>query len=182
MAETLNSSPIRFGIIGCADIARKVSRAIGLAPNAVVVAVGSRSAEKARRFIADNGLTSSVKAHGSYDDVIDDPDVDAVYMPLPTSLHLRWAVAAAEKGKHLLLEKPTALCVADLDRILAACGSTKVQFMDSTMWMHNPRTAKMKELLSDPTRFGQLRTVISTPESPLFEKKKKLYTLIVCCI
>lgn len=153
---------IRFGIIGCADIARKVSRAIRLAPNAVIVAVASRSADKARRFIAANGLSSTdVSAYGSYEAVLDDPSVDAVYIPLPTSLHVRWATAAAAKGKHVLLEKPTAVSVSDLDRILESCHSNGVQFMDSTMWMHNPRTARMKELLSDPTRFGQLNTIHS---------------------
>ncbi|WOL09413.1 hypothetical protein Cni_G18166 [Canna indica] len=158
--ETAKSKPIRFGILGCAEIARKLSRAIGLAPNAVLVAVGSRSLDKARRFIADNGLSAAdVSAAGSYESVLDDPGVDAVYVPLPTSLHVRWAVAAAQRGKHLLLEKPTALCAADLDLILDACRSRGVQFMDSTMWMHHPRTAKMRELLSDSARFGQTKTI-----------------------
>ncbi|XP_078441143.1 oxidoreductase family protein [Wolffia australiana] len=153
---------VGFGIIGCASIARKLSRAIGLAPNAAVVAVGSRSVDKSKRFISDNGLNpATVSAYGSYDEVLSDPAVDAVYVPLPTSLHLKWAVAAAEKGKHILLEKPVAVCAEDLDRILAACSAAGVQFMDSTMWMHHPRTAAMKQLLSDPDRFGQLRSVDS---------------------
>ena len=155
MAET----PIQFGILGCAEIARKVSRAITLAPNATLYAVGSRSLEKARRFAAANGFPPSAKIYGSYEAVLDDPGVDAVYVPLPTSLHLKWAVLAAEKKKHVLLEKPVALNVAELDQILEACESNGVQFMDGTMWMHHPRTAKMKELLSDPQRFGQLKSV-----------------------
>lgn len=155
------SQHIRFGIMGCAGIARKVSRAIRLSPNAAIVAVGSRSAEKARRFIEDNGLQESTKAHGSYESLLDDPEVDAVYVPLPTSLHLQWATAAARKGKHVLLEKPTALCVAELDQILEACEANNVQFMDGTMWMHHPRTAKMLELLRDPDLFGQLKLVSS---------------------
>ncbi|XP_010916976.1 uncharacterized oxidoreductase At4g09670 [Elaeis guineensis] len=160
MADKAN--PVRFGILGCATIARKVSRAIALAPNATVVAVGSRSLDKAQRFIADNGLPPAARAQGSYEAVLDDPAVDAVYVPLPTGLHVRWAVAAAEHGKHVLLEKPTALCAADLDRILEACRSRGVQFMDSTMWMHHPRTARMRELLSDPNRFGQLKAIHSS--------------------
>ncbi|XP_042405380.1 uncharacterized oxidoreductase At4g09670-like [Zingiber officinale] len=160
MATEIN--PIRFGIIGCADIARKVSRAIALAPNAVLVAVGSRSLEKAQRFIAANRLDASVvRPIGSYEEVLEDPGIDAVYVPLPTSLHVRWAVAVAERGKHLLLEKPTAVCAAELDIILEACRSRGVQFMDCTMWMHHPRTTKMRELLSDSARFGQIQTVHS---------------------
>ncbi|PKA49095.1 putative oxidoreductase [Apostasia shenzhenica] len=156
------ANPVGFGIMGCAEIARKVCRAIGLAPNATVVAVGSRSVDKARRFIANNGLPEGTRAHGSYEDLLDDPKVDAVYVPLPTSLHVRWAVAAAGKGKHVLLEKPTALCVAELDQILEACESNGVQFMDGTMWMHHPRTTKMRELLSDPNRFGKVKLMNST--------------------
>ncbi|XAR62220.1 D-xylose 1-dehydrogenase (NADP(+)) [Bertholletia excelsa] len=152
-------NPVRFGILGCASIARKVSRAIRLAPNAMLQAIGSRSAEKAARFAAENGFPATAKAYGSYEAVLDDPMVDAVYVPLPTSLHLKWAVLAAEKKKHLLLEKPVALSAAELDKILAACEANGVQYMDATMWMHHPRTPKMKEFLSDPNRFGELKMV-----------------------
>ncbi|GAB4861054.1 hypothetical protein Ancab_036222 [Ancistrocladus abbreviatus] len=156
MAE---ETPIRFGILGCADIARKLSRAIKLAPNAAIHAIGSRSVQKAREYAESNGYPPSTKIYGSYEEVIDDPDVDAVYIPLPTVLHLRYAVLAAEKKKHVLLEKPVAPNVAELDKILEACEANGVQFMDSTMWMHHPRTAKMKEFLSDPQRFGHLQIV-----------------------
>ncbi|KAL0909114.1 hypothetical protein M5K25_023645 [Dendrobium thyrsiflorum] len=151
------AAPIGFGIMGCADIARKLCRAIGLAHNATVVAVSSRSADKARRFIADNGLPENTRVHGSYEALLEDPAVDAVYVPLPTSLHVHWAIAAAGKGKHVLLEKPPALNAAELDRILEACEINGVQIMDGTMWMHHPRTAKMRELLSDPNLFGQVK-------------------------
>ena len=85
-------APIRFGILGCADIARKLSRAIALAPNAELLAVASRSAEKARAFAAANSpnVPPGAKLYGSYEALLDDPDLDAVYMPLPTSLHLRF--------------------------------------------------------------------------------------------
>ena len=65
--------------------------------------------------------------------VLDDPDVDTMYMPLLTSLHLKWAVLAAEKNKHVLLEKPMALNEAELDQILEACESNGVRLMDNTM-------------------------------------------------
>ncbi|XP_024972879.1 uncharacterized oxidoreductase At4g09670-like [Cynara cardunculus var. scolymus] len=158
MAETR----IRFGILGCANIARKVSRAMLLSPNTTISAIGSRSLDKATAFASENHFPESTKVYGSYDAVLEDPDVDAIYIPLPTSLHLRWAVLAAEKKKHVLLEKPLALNVGELDTILKACESSGVQFMDGTMWMHHPRTAKMKEVLSDEQRFGQLKSVHST--------------------
>ncbi|KAL6962584.1 hypothetical protein U1Q18_037541 [Sarracenia purpurea var. burkii] len=155
MAET----PVRFGILGCANIARKVCRAIALSPNSTISAVGSRSSDKASRFARENGLSPAAKIYGGYEAVLDDPDVDAVYVPLPTTLHLRWAVLAAERRKHVLLEKPAALNVAELDRILEACESSGVQFMDATMWVHHPRTAEMKALLSHEQRFGRLKAL-----------------------
>jgi predicted dehydrogenase len=155
MAETI----IRFGIIGCAEIARKLSRAIALAPNATVTAIGSRSLDKASRFASANNLPPDAKIYGSYEAVLDDPDVDAVYVPLPTGLHVRWAILAAQKKKHLLLEKPVALSAAEFDTIIEACESNGVQFMDGTMWMHHPRTAKMREFLSDKQHFGELKSV-----------------------
>ncbi|KAF5951235.1 hypothetical protein HYC85_009179 [Camellia sinensis] len=153
----MSETPVRFGILGCATIARMLSRAIRLAPNASISAIGSRSIDKASKFGSENGFPASAKVYGSYEAMLDNPEVDAVYVPLPTSLHLKWAVLAAEK-KHLLLEKPVALDVKELDTILEACESNGVQFMDATMWMHHPRTAKMKEFLSDPRRFGQLKS------------------------
>ncbi|KAF3652463.1 putative 17.9 kDa class I heat shock protein-like [Capsicum annuum] len=155
MAESL---PVRFGILGCANIARKVSRAIALAPNALISAIGSRSIEKATAYAKENGYPSTTKIYGSYEAVLDDPEVDAVYVPLPTSLHVKWAVLAAQKKKHVLLEKPVALNVKELDVILEECESNGVQYMDATMWMHHPRTAKMKEFLSDSHRFGHLKS------------------------
>ncbi|XP_058187695.1 uncharacterized oxidoreductase At4g09670-like [Rhododendron vialii] len=157
----MSGKPVRFGILGCANIARKVSRAINLAPNAALLAIGSRSIDTATRFASENGFPASVRVYGSYEAVLDDPDVDAVYVPLPTSLHLKWAVSAADKKKHLLLEKPVALDASELDVILKACEHNGVQYMDSTMWMHHPRTAQMKDFLSDPQRFGQLKSVHS---------------------
>ncbi|MED6113407.1 hypothetical protein PIB30_070521 [Stylosanthes scabra] len=139
---------VRFAIMGCADIARKVARAIALAPNATLSAVASRSLQKAQTFAAQNSLPDTVSLYGSYHELLDDPTVDAVYLPLPTSLHVQWAVAAAARRKHVLLEKPAALNTAELDRILEACESNGVQFMDGSMWLHHPRTSHMHQLLS----------------------------------
>ncbi|XP_059656566.1 uncharacterized oxidoreductase At4g09670-like [Cornus florida] len=156
MAETT----VRFGILGCANIARKVSRAITLAPNATIWAIDSRSIEKASRFASENDVPASAKLYGSYEVVLDDPEVDVVYVPLPTSLHVSWAVLAAEKKKHVLLEKPVALHLTELDTILEACEANGVQFMDATMWMHHhPRTAKMTEFISDKLQIGKLKSL-----------------------
>ncbi|ESQ28625.1 hypothetical protein EUTSA_v10018750mg [Eutrema salsugineum] len=153
--------PIRIGVMGCAEIARKVSRAIHLAPNATIAAIASRSMEKAKLFATSNGYPQSAKVHGSYESILEDSEVDALYIPLPTSLHAKWAIRAAEKGKHILLEKPVAMNVAEFDKIVAACEINGVQIMDGTMWAHHPRTDKLKEFLFDSDRFGQLKNVHS---------------------
>lgn len=85
--------------------------------------------------------------------------MDAVYMPLPTSLHVHFAVMAAQNGKHVLIEKPTALDEGELVRILEACESNGVQFMDGSMWLHHPRTAKIKEMFFDSKLFGDVNYV-----------------------
>ncbi|KAL9245050.1 hypothetical protein vseg_018748 [Gypsophila vaccaria] len=157
--NTSTPEPIRFGILGCADIGRKLSRAIALSTRATVHALGSRSLSKAESYAAANSLPRTTKLYGSYEGVLDDAEVEAVYIPLPTSLHLRWAVAAARKRKHVLLEKPTALSVVELDEIVKLCEECGVQFMDGTMWMHHPRTRVMADFLGDPSRFGLLKSV-----------------------
>lgn len=159
-SQATSDGPIRIGILGCASIARKLSRAISLAsPDAVVYAVASRSIENARRFAAANGLPAAAKLYGSYEELLDDPAVEAVYVPLPTALHVQWVVLAANKRKHILLEKPVALSVAELDRILEACESNGVQFMDGTMWVHHPRTRMMEEFFKDDQKFGHLKYI-----------------------
>lgn len=80
----------------------------------------------------------------------------STYVPLPTSLHARWTIAAA-RGKHVLIEKPAALCAADLDAILAACEAAGVQFMDSTMAMHHPRTDRMREVIAAKEAIGDVK-------------------------
>ena len=133
---------MRFGIFGCAHIAVKLCKAIGIAPNATLRAIGSRSLDKATKFAADNDLPPSVRVCGSYEAVLEDNEVEAVYIPLPTALHVKWAVMAAEKRKHVLLEKPVALNVSELDQILEACEANGVQFMDGTMWIHHLRESE----------------------------------------
>lgn len=154
-----NETVVRFGILGCAQISIKLCKSISKALNATLVAISSRSLEKAKVFAAEQGLPDTVRVYGSYEAVVEDENVDAVYIPLPPALHVTWAVKAVERGKHVLLEKPVAMNVAELDQILEACEANGVQFMDGTMWLHHPRTTKMKEALCDEQRFGQLKLV-----------------------
>ncbi|KAK9713125.1 hypothetical protein RND81_06G004600 [Saponaria officinalis] len=153
------SFQVRFGIIGCASIARKFCRTMNLCPNATLHGVASRTLAKAQAFATENSLPPTTVLYGSYEALLDDPDIDAVYIPLPTSLHLPWAVATARKKKHVLLEKPSACNVTELDQIIFACEENGVQFMDGTMWVHHPRSQVMADFFSDPQRFGQLKSI-----------------------
>ena len=148
---------VRFGILGCAGIARKNIRAMHMVEGVTAYAIGSRSLENATKYAAEVQMTDGCKIYGSYQEVLDDEDVDAVYIPLPTGLHVEWCRKAAEKKKHILLEKPPALTVSDMDLILEACSSNGVQLMDGTMWMHNPRTEKLHDIVSDSNKLGTHR-------------------------
>ncbi|KAI5065184.1 hypothetical protein GOP47_0020358 [Adiantum capillus-veneris] len=153
---------VRFGILGCATIAKKMSAAISTTPGASLYAIGSRSIERAQGFAKEANFPTGSKIYGSYQGVLDDEKVDVVYIPLPTALHLEWALKAADKKKHILIEKPPALTAEDLSRIITACKKQGVQLMDCTMWMHHPRAAKVKEILKNRELFGDILEVHST--------------------
>lgn len=158
-AVAADPADVKFGILGCAGIARKLVRAMRATDGVRPFAVGSRDLEKARKFQEETQMGEGSRVYGSYQEVLDDADVDAVYIPLPTGLHLEWVLKSAARGKHVLVEKPPARTVAELDQMLDACARANVQFMDGTMWMHNPRAAAMAAALRDGATFGEVRRV-----------------------
>lgn len=141
----------RWALLGTAGIARKNWQAIRLAGNASLVAVASRDKPRAASFIAgcqrEWPFDPEPSAVGSYAEAIDRDDVDAVYLPLPTGVRADWAVRAAERGKHVLVEKPCGKDMADAQRIVAACRAAGVQFMDGAMFMHARRLEAMRNSL-----------------------------------
>jgi len=151
--------------MGAANIALKNVRAISLAPNSEIVAIASRSITKASDFLDKAPVSDVNKArvqlHGSYEALLADKNVDAVYLPLPTSTHIIWAVKAADAGKHILLEKPCALSNVELLAIIEACRRNSVVFMDGVMYMHHERLTKIRKCLSDPL-FGIIKRVSSS--------------------
>ena len=133
------AAPVRLGILGAARIAVKNCKAIEAVPGSVVVrAVASRDPAKAEAFVAANGLPEGTKCC-SYDELIGDPDIDAVYIPLPTSMHVEWVQKAAAAGKHVLLEKPVALTDTGTDQIFRICQMAHVANLDGTMFSHDMR-------------------------------------------
>lgn len=150
---------VRWGILGCAGIAEKFCASVSRADNAEVAAVGSRSMEKAEQFIAEN--CPGAKAYGSYQELLTDASIQAVYIPVPTTLKTDLALEAISAKKHILIEKPL-INVTDTQKMIDACKSQGVQFMDNTMFVHNARQLAMRKILDDSERFGRVKHVQST--------------------
>jgi predicted dehydrogenase len=149
------SPPVRWGILGTANVATKVGGAIRRARHAELVAIASRSQERAEEWASRHDVS---RAYGAYDALLDDADVDVVYIPLPPSLHAEWTIRAAERRKHVLCEKPVALSAAEAREMADACRSNGVQLMDGVMWVHHERTEAMAEVIREGT-LGALRRV-----------------------
>lgn len=153
----------RWGILGSASIAQKNWHAILNAGNCRIVAVGSRSGESARHFIeacqASAPAPYSVDAVEGYEALIARPDIDALYIPLPTAIRTEWAVKAAQAGKHIVIEKPCGVNAADLQRILDAAQTSRVQVMDGVMFQHSSRLPAMRAVLNDGESVGDIRRI-----------------------
>jgi predicted dehydrogenase len=153
----------RWGILGTAGIARKNWKAIALAGNSALVAVASRSLDRSRQFIAECQAAcpqpEAPAAVSGYDELLGRPDVDAVYVPLPTGVRKEWVVKAAEAGKHVLVEKPVGVSAADVRDMLAACDRRRVQFMDGVMFMHSRRLDSLRRTLDDGESVGEVRRI-----------------------
>jgi predicted dehydrogenase len=159
------STHCRWGILGPAFIARKNWQSIRDAGNATLVAVASREAERARQFITECQAQvphpKTPEAVGGYDALLARADIDAVYIPLPTGVRKEWVIRAAEAGKHVLVEKPLATHADDVREMISACEKHKVQFMDGVMFMHGRRLPRLREVLDDRERIGDIRRIAS---------------------
>ena len=152
----MSSEPVRWGILSTARIGRRsVGPGIGKARNGVLGAVASRSLERARGFAAELEIPT---AYGSYEELLADSAIDAVYIPLPTSLHHRWVIAAARAGKHVLVDKPFAVDATEAVEMVDACREAGVQLIEGFMYRYDPRHARLRELVADGA-IGDLRQI-----------------------
>ena len=133
----------RWGVLSTAGIARKNWHAIHLSGNGRIVAVASRDEARAATFVeecqSEAPFDPVPRAFGSYEALLADPDIDAVYIPLPTGMRKEWVIKAAKAGKHVMCEKPCAIDARDLEEMISACDEAGVQFMDGVMFMHSKR-------------------------------------------
>jgi predicted dehydrogenase len=137
--------PVRWGVLSTANIGRRaVLPAIQASTSGKLVAVGSRDAARAQAFAAELAIP---RAYGSYAELLADAEVEAVYIPLPNSLHHEWAIRAAEAGKHILCEKPLALDAAQCLEMAEAARHNGVLLMEAFMYRFHPQTERVMELL-----------------------------------
>jgi predicted dehydrogenase len=148
---------LRWGILGTARINRRVIPAFRLAPRSELVAIASRTRPRAEAYAAEWQIP---RVFAGYQALVDDPAIDAVYIPLPNSEHVPWTLAAVAAGKHVLCEKPMALDPADVDQIHAAAAIAKVVVEEGYMYRHEPLTAKVQDLVRRGA-LGTVRAIIS---------------------
>ncbi|HWX32409.1 MAG TPA: Gfo/Idh/MocA family oxidoreductase [Steroidobacteraceae bacterium] len=136
--------PLRFGILGTARIARSFVEGVRLSRHATVTSVASRDAAKARAFAQEAGLA---RHFASYEALLADRDIDAVYIPLPNSLHAEWSIRALQAGKHVLCEKPLSATAAEARAMFDAARQHGVHLVEGYPYRTQPQTLKLRELL-----------------------------------
>ncbi|HEY9023257.1 MAG TPA: Gfo/Idh/MocA family oxidoreductase [Burkholderiaceae bacterium] len=140
-------SEVRWGILGASKFAREqMGPALTLAPGGHIAALATSDPAKADAFRA---FAPALRVHASFDALLADPAIDAVYIPLPNQLHVEWSLKAMQAGKHVLCEKPVAMQAADFDRLIAARDAAGVLAAEAFMIVHHPQWQRARRLLAD---------------------------------
>jgi xylose dehydrogenase (NAD/NADP) len=158
--------PVRWGILSTADINRKLLAGAALSDAVEVVAVGSRDHGRARAFADVHGIPA---AYGSYEDLLADASVEAIYNPLPNTLHCEWSIRALEAGKHVLCEKPMSSSPAEVEAAFAAAERSGRLLSEAFMYRHHPQAQRLSALVAEGA-IGQLRLIRSTFSYGLFDE------------
>jgi D-xylose 1-dehydrogenase (NADP+, D-xylono-1,5-lactone-forming) len=143
---------LRWGILSTADITSKL---LDSGSDQEFVAVASRDQGRAQAYADAHGIA---RAYGSYEELLADPEVDAVYNPLPNSMHVEWSIAAMRAGKHVLCEKPMSRHPEEVERAFDVAEETGMVLAEAFMWRHNPQVVRMRELI-DGGEIGTLRLI-----------------------
>ena len=152
---TSHRTPLRMGILGCANIAKQFARDVADSPLVSIQAMASRDQSKAQHFAQTFGIT---RAHGSYEALLADTTLDAIYIPLPNSMHAEWAIRAMQAGKHVLCEKPLALNLAEVTRMFDVARQHGVMLLESYPYWFQPQTGDLLACLS-PDKIGEVRSM-----------------------
>jgi predicted dehydrogenase len=148
-------SAVKWGIISTAHINRLFLAGAREATDVEIVAVASRDRARADQYARENGIA---RAHGSYDALLADPEVEAVYISLPNSLHVEWSIRALQAGKHVLCEKPLSRRAAEVQRAFDAADQNDRLLMEAFMYRHHPQTRRLVELI-DEGAIGRVRVI-----------------------
>jgi predicted dehydrogenase len=151
----VDAQPVRWGIVSTAGINQRVLPEVRESPQVELLAVASRSQESADRYAAQEGIP---RAHGSYEALLADEDVEAVYIPLPNSMHVEWTLKALEAGKHVLCEKPMSRRAAEVERAFDAAARVGRILSEGFMYRHHPQSRQAKELV-EAGEIGELRVL-----------------------
>jgi predicted dehydrogenase len=147
---------VRWGILSTAGHGKNtVIPAIQAASNAEVVAVASRDKERASVFAERIGIP---KAYGSYEDLLADPSIEAIYIPLPNHLHKPWAIRAAQAGKHVLCEKPIALNAQEAEEMVQVFADAGLKLAEAFQWRHHPQGLQLREMVRQGA-IGEMRFI-----------------------
>jgi len=161
-----DDTPVRWGIVSTADINRKVIPGAKASPKVDLVGVASRSQERAEQYAS---WWEIPRAYGSYEALLADDEIDAVYISLPNTLHCEWSVKALEAGKHVLCEKPLSRHPDEVVAAFDAADRAGRFLSEAFMWRHNPQSARLKELV-DQGAIGELRLIRSTFSYSLYDE------------
>ena len=156
---------VKWGIISTADINRKVIPGAHASPKVDLVAVASRDEARAAEYAKTWEIERS---YGSYDALLADPEIEAVYISLPNTMHCDWSIKALEAGKHVLCEKPLSRHVDEVEAAFDAADRTGFLLSEAFMYRHNPQTKRAKELV-DGGAIGELRLIRSTFSYSLYD-------------
>lgn len=149
---------LRWGILGVAGINQRLIPAFKASQTAELCGIASRSLEKAQAAAKADQIP---QAYASYDALLNDPKIDAVYIPLPNHMHLEWTKKAADAGKHILCEKPMCPTAKECEELVNYCQQKNVRLMDGFMWPHHPRTRKIQETIK-AGKIGEVKKVVAS--------------------
>jgi D-xylose 1-dehydrogenase (NADP+, D-xylono-1,5-lactone-forming) len=156
---------VKWGILSTADINKKLLAGADATDDVDVVAVGSRDLGRAEEFARTWGID---RAYGTYDELLADPEIEAVYIPLPNTMHSEWSIRALEAGKHVLCEKPFSRHIDEVERAFDVADATGMHLSEAFMYRHHPQITRLLELVSSGA-IGELRVIRSAFSYSLYD-------------
>ena len=151
----MTNKTLHWGLLSTARINRALIPPLRVSKRNQLLAVGSRSQESADAYAREWKIP---RAHGSYEALLSDPEIDVIYNPLPNHLHAAWTIKAVEAGKHVLCEKPLALSVEEVDAIQSAARNHGCVVAEAFMYRHHPQTLKVQEMVKSGS-LGTLKLI-----------------------